>query len=86
VRPKNVKDRGDGVRTGELDDGTVITVRPMNEPSISILLLLQRHVLGISLMTPARQLAADVAPWGSPDGALNAGDLVVLQRHLMLVQ
>jgi len=54
--------------------------------TVADLLLLQRHVLGISLMTPARQLAADVAPWGSPDGALNAGDLVVLQRRLMSVQ
>ena len=54
--------------------------------TVADLLLLERHVLGISLMTAAQQTAADVAPWGSPDGALNAGDLVVMQRRLMAVQ
>ena len=54
--------------------------------TVADLLLLERHVLGISLMTAAQQAAADVAPWGSPDGALNAGDLVVMQRRLMAVQ
>lgn len=54
--------------------------------TVGDLLLLQRHVLGLSLLTPAQQVEADVAPWGSPDGALNAGDLVVLQRRLMAAQ
>ena len=36
ARPKNVKDRGNGIRTGELDDGSTITVRPKSSPTISI--------------------------------------------------
>jgi len=53
---------------------------------VADLLLLQRHALGLSLMMPAQQAEADVAPWGSPNGVVNAGDLVVLQRRLMSVQ
>ena len=36
LKPKNVKDHGDGVRSGELDNGTRVTVRPKNSPSIDI--------------------------------------------------
>jgi hypothetical protein len=54
--------------------------------TVADLLLLQRHVFGLSPMTPAQQAEADLAPWGSSDGVLNAGDLVVLQRRLLSVQ
>ena len=60
---------------GDINSDTVL--------SVADILLLLRHVLGESLLPPAQELEADLAPSGNPDGQLNAGDLVVLQRRVM---
>ena len=60
---------------GDINSDTVL--------SVADILLLLRHLLGESLLPPAQELEADLAPSGNPDGQLNAGDLVVLQRRVM---
>ncbi|RKZ60635.1 MAG: hypothetical protein DRQ44_12520 [Gammaproteobacteria bacterium] len=47
------------------------------------ILLLTRHLLGVSLLTSEQASVADLAPSGSSDGQLNTGDLVVLYVRVM---
>lgn len=36
LKPENVEDRGDGVRTGDLPDGRKVIVRPKSAPTLEI--------------------------------------------------
>ena len=51
--------------------------------NVADLLLLQRHVQGYALLTPAQIAHVDVYPAQAPDGILNLQDVLILSKMLI---
>lgn len=64
--------------TGDINEDGVVDVADVS--------LLQRHILGLSILTSRQSARADLAPENSPDGVLNLPDVQALHRKVLELQ